>query len=300
MTDIATALASRIDVLEGYNRAINRGAAGARLRHGNYNYELAEDVPHDLEAIWDAVAKAASHELTDGEQVVGIDWFKENGFMLKPYSQLEWYLFPTMAERGVRFEMPYQERIKRHGAELADRLHEIGIDWWEKQLDEYEPLPTYQPFPDIWVNYAKEVGRDPEEFPFWAVTARSMQYSWGANVGIPMINEVANNITGHKGVVINKGAAKTLGLAEGDPVVIESVSGVTRGYAVLREGIRPDTVLMIGQFDHWATPFAKDLELPSLNSVTSLSLSLTDSTGSGADLARVKIFRGEGARRTAS
>ena len=299
MTDIATQLAARIDVLEDYNRAINRGAAGARLKQGNYNYELSEGEEHDLDTIWDAVAKAASHELTDGEQVVGIDWFKENGFMLKPYSQLEWYLFPTMAERGVRFEMPYQERIKRHGAELADRLHEMGIDWWEKQLEEYEPLPSYEAFPEIWVNYAKEVGRDPEEFPFWAVTARSMQYSWGANVGIPMINEVANNITGHKGVVINKGAAKSLGLVEGDPVVIESVSGVTRGYAVLREGIRPDTILMIGQFDHWATPFAKDLKLASLNSVTSLSLSLTDSTGSGADLARVKITRGEGERRVA-
>ena len=27
---------------------------------------------------------------------------------------------------------------------------------------------------------------------------------------------------------------------------------------MLCEGIRPDTLLMIGQFDHWATPFAKD------------------------------------------
>ena len=30
---------------------------------------------------------------------------------------------------------------------------------------------------------------------------------------------------------------------------------------MLREGIRPDTLLMIGQFDHWATPFAKDFRL---------------------------------------
>ena len=63
---------------------------------------------------------------------------------------------------------------------------------------------------------------------------------------------------------------------------------------MLREGIRPDTVLMIGQFDHWATPFAKDLGLASLNSVTSLSLTLTDSTGSGADLARVRVRRDDG------
>jgi phenylacetyl-CoA:acceptor oxidoreductase len=124
-----------------------------------------------------------------------------------------------------------------------------------------------------------------------------MQYTWGANVGIPLINEVAQNVSGHKGLIINRTVAGELGLAEGDPVVIESVAGVTKGYAVLREGIRPDTVLMIGQFDHWATPVAKDLKLPSLNSVASMSLSLTDSTGSGADLARVNIRRGEGPRR---
>jgi phenylacetyl-CoA:acceptor oxidoreductase len=52
---------------------------------------------------------------------------------------------------------------------------------------------------------------------------------------------------------------------------------------------------MIGQFDHWATPYAKDLHLPSLNSVTALSLSLTDATGSGADLARVRVSRDDAA-----
>ena len=32
---------------------------------------------------------------------------------------------------------------------------------------------------------------------------------------------------------------------------------------------------MIGQFDHWVTPYAKDLELASLNSVTPLALFLS-------------------------
>ena len=49
-----------------------------------------------------------------------------------------------------------------------------------------------------------------------------MQYSWGANVGIPLINEVAQNITGHKGVIINRSRAREMGLEEGDPVVLEA------------------------------------------------------------------------------
>jgi phenylacetyl-CoA:acceptor oxidoreductase len=300
MTWIATELARRTGLLSEYNEAINRGAAGARLKGEGFDYSLDPAVPHEVETIWDRVARAASHELTHGQEVRGIDWFKEHGFLLRPFSQLEWYLRPRLEAQGLRFEMPYQERLKRHGVQLARRLHEVGITWWEKQLEEYEPLPSYKPFPDIWINYAKEVGRDPAEFPFWALTSRSMQYSWGANVGIPLINEVAQNIAGHKGVIINASAARELGIAEGDPVEIESVAGLTRGWAVLREGIRPDTVLMIGQFDHWATPFAKEFHLASLNSVAPLALSLTDATGSGADLVRVAVRKGSGPKREAA
>jgi len=50
-------------------------------------------------------------------------------------------------------------------------------------------------------------------------------------------------------------------------------------------------VLIIGQFEQWATPYAKDLGRASLNSLTPLALSLTDSTGSGADLIRVSVRR---------
>ena len=298
MTDIATELAARAGLLEPYNAAINRGAGGQRLKTDDFDYGLSESEKHSVDDIWNATAKAASHKLSDGEEVHDLDWFKENGYMLKPYSTKKWYLYPHLKKNKIRFEMPYQERILRHGTQLARRLHETGIEWWDKQLEEYQALPKYEPFPDIWEDHIREEGGDPEDYPFWALTSRSMQYSWGLNVGIPLINEVAQNVTGHKGVLINRGKAKEMGLAEGDPVVIESVTGITKGYAVLREGVRPDTLVLIGQFDHWKTPFAKDLNLPSLNSLTSLSLSLTDSTGSGSDIARVKISKGDGPKRS--
>ena len=47
---------------------------------------------------------------------------------------------------------------------------------------------------------------------------------------------------------------------------------------------------MIGQFDHWKTPLARDFGLASINSVTDISLKLTDSTGSSADLVRVNVY----------
>jgi len=300
MTDISTELCRRLGLLKEYNEAINRGAGGARLVTDDYDYGLDTGIAHDRETIWDAVAKAASHSLSDGAEVHDLAWFKENGYMTKPFSQLRWYLARDLKSKGMRFEMPYQERILRHGRQLANRLHEEGIEWWENQLQEYEALPSYKRLPDIWTDFVRDRGHKPEDYPFWALTARSMQYSWGANVGIPIINEVARNVAGHKGVIINAQAGAELGLSEGDPVLIESMVGQTKGYAVLRQGIRPDTILMIGQFDHWATPFAKELGLPSLNTVQSLAIELTDATGSTSDIARVRISKVEGeARRIA-
>ena len=291
MTDIATEICKRVGILGEYNMAINKGAAGMKLVSKNFDYGLEEDVAYDRDEIWDRIAKAASHDLSDGEEVHGIGWFKEHGYMLREFAQREWYLYPYLKERGIRFELPYQERIKRHGTQLANRLHEVGVEWWDKQLMDYDPLPNYESFPDIWTEHVREKGRDPADFPFWALTARSMQYAWGANVGIPLIHEVAKNVSGHSGIIMNTEAARKLGIGQGNAVVIESVTGITRGSAVLRHGIRPDTVLMIGQFDHWATPFAKDLNLPSLNSVTDISLSLTDGSGSSSDIVRVKIYK---------
>ena len=289
MTDIASELAKRTGLLRKYNESINRGSAAIALKTDQYNYALDPEVQHNADQIWDAIAKAASHELTDGKEVVGIEWFKKNGYLLREFSQLDWYLYPEMKRQGLRFEMPYQENIKRHGEQLSNRLHEIGIEWWDKQLEEYEALPGYKPFPDIWAGQAQEFGRDPAEFQFWALTARSMQYAWGANVGLPLIQEMAQNVAGHDGIIINRSVARKMGIRNNDAIVLESPTGKTHGRATLREGIRPDTVLLIGQFDHWITPYAKNLGVGSLNSLTSLSLATTDATGSGADLMRVSV-----------
>ena len=129
------------------------------------------------------------------------------------------------------------------------------------------------------------------DYPFWLITSRSMQYSWGNNVGIQLIKEVADNVIGHGSVVMNESAAEKLGIADGDLVEVRSPLNATKGKVMLREGIRPDTLLIIGQFDHWVTPYAKDFDAPSMNALVPMLLDLTDATGSSADLVKVKITR---------
>ena len=118
-----------------------------------------------------------------------------------------------------------------------------------------------------------------------------MQFSWGSNVGIPVIDEVAGNLKGPRGVIINARRARELGIEDGDIIEVHSYTGKTQGPAVLGQGIRPDTLLMIGQFNHWATPYAKDRKAPSMNALLAMSMALTDATGSSADLVRVGVRR---------
>jgi phenylacetyl-CoA:acceptor oxidoreductase len=228
--------------------------------------------------------------VTDGAATDGLDWYRANGYRTRPISRIVWYLFPELRKQGIRFEMPYQERLYRHGVELGHRLHEHGIKWWDTQLAEYQPLPPCKDFPGIWEKDAALHARG-AEYPFWLVTSRSMQYAWGGNAGIPLMDEVSGNMRGHGGVVINTKTAERLGIEEGDLVEVRSYLHETRGPAILRQGIRPDTLLMIGQFDHWAMPYAKDMKAPSMNSLVPMSIELTDATGSAADLVRVSVAK---------
>jgi phenylacetyl-CoA:acceptor oxidoreductase len=290
-TEVATELAARTGLTDKYVASINKGAAGVPLKNPHGDFSLPTGQVPEREAIWDAVCRAASAELTEGAEIHGLDWWKEKGLATRPFPRSEWYLYPTMVERGLRFELPYQERLARVGVELGRRLHENGMDWWDEQLKEYQALPVCKDFGAPWVAALKQDGGTPEEYRFWLLTARSMQYAWGGNVGMQMIKEVADNIAGHRGVIINSRTAEEFGIADGDMVEIATPQRHITGRAVLRQGIRPDTLLAIGQFGHWATPHAKEFGVPSMNSLTSMRMDLTDATGSGADVVRVALRR---------
>jgi phenylacetyl-CoA:acceptor oxidoreductase len=208
-----------------------------------------------------------------------------------PFPQENWYLHTVMQAKGLRYELPYQERLLRVGRELGNRLHEQGVDWWDAQLSEYSALPPWQPFPALWDETARELGKAPEDYPLWLLTTRSMQYAWGSTVSLPVMADVAANVSTHFGVVVNATTAGEQGIADGDELWIESALARTKGRAVLKQGIRPDVVLTTQQFGHWVTPFAKDLNTPNLNRLSKLSLALTDGTGSGADLVKVRIYK---------
>ncbi len=288
-TWISTELAYRTGLIERYNAALNRGAAGAPLKGEGYDFSLPTKHAHNVDTIWNAVCQAATAELSHGADIHDLDWFRAHGHYVVPFKREDWYLYPTMARLGLRFELPYQERLLRVGEELGRRLHEQNIHWWDSQLDEYLAVPQWHDVPGRWVRAIRSQGGDPADYPLWGITTKVMAYTTGNNAGIPLMHEVSANLRGHGAVIINAATAQRLGIADHDWVEVRSPTGATEGRASLVQGCRPDTVVIPGQFAHWKTPFAKDLVFPSLNRVVPLSLELTDATGSGADVVRVAV-----------
>ncbi|MBF0356118.1 MAG: molybdopterin-dependent oxidoreductase [Alphaproteobacteria bacterium] len=286
-TWISTELAKRTGLMAEYNTSINRGLLGAPLKGEGFDYTISGQEEHSVEDIWDRVCKAASAGLTGEAQ--GLDWFKQNGFLAAPFHEVDWYLFPTIEKLGLRFELPYQERLMRIGKQLERRLHENNIHWWEEQLEEYQALPIWHDHPARWEKELIRRGAKPQDYPFWLLTTKSMQYHTGANVSIQLMHEAAKNLRGFGGVIMNARTAKELGISEGDLVELSTIDGVTKGAAVPVQGIRPDVMVTVGQFDHWATPYAKEMGAPSINTIAPMSMALTDATGSGSDVARVAI-----------
>ncbi len=116
-----------------------------------------------------------------------------------------------------------------------------------------------------------------------------MQYAWGSNASLPLMAEAAKNVPGFKGALINKSIGRKLGIKDGDKMIIESPNNKIIARAILKEGVRPDTIVFTGQFGHWKTPFAKDLGIPNLNVLTEAKKSLFDAGGSTSDVVKVKI-----------
>jgi len=194
----------------------------------------------------------------------------------------------------LRFELPYQERVFRVGQQLARRLHETAVNWWDRQLEEYESMPHWKDLNKMWDELIeKNWPVKAIDFPFWLLTTRSMQYAWGGNTGLQMIHEVAKNVAGHDGVLINASKATELGIAEGDWIEVTSPVGQAHGQARLRQGIRPDVIVMVGQFGHWKMPYAKDIKVPSLNDLVPMHPDFLDGHGSSIDATKVQVCKAE-------
>ncbi len=274
ITDIYTELAERMGMLEAYNNNINRALTDP--------WKLEPAKKYSVEEIVDRICQFR----TKGQY--NLEWFKKNGAILWPVSKLTWYLHVQMTEQGMRYQLPYQEQIRRSGEELERRLHEVGIRWWDKQAEEYtHALPKWE----NWRAIYEEVFQAGPEYDMWLTCHRAHQLAWAHNADVPWIIESLKDTLDVPGVVINPETARTKGIKKGDRVCLESRFGKTYANAIVAETVRPDTLVVCEHFGTNQTPVVKELGWPNMNEVERLDVKLFDETGGSSDHALVKIYK---------
>jgi len=286
-TDIWTELAARVGILDKYYEAINRGALtfGQPLKGPDYDYSLDPSKKYSAEEIWDRVARVITKWLSGGKEERGLDWFKKHGFYIVPFPRIRFYLHPIMQMWGLRYEVPYLESIKRIGEELKRRLHERGVHWWDEQLKEYKALPEAKDYSVLWDEF---YGPD---YDLYLITSKNINIYHAYNVYNPHIIENVSQYLDMPGLSINRETAKKRGIKDGDLIVIESPRGKVVARAIVRDGIRPDVVLLVANFGQKIMPIAKDLGVPSMNDLSIMDFKLLDESGGTADLVKVKIYK---------
>lgn len=274
LTDILTELADRLEMMPGYNANINKFS---KLKDP---WALSGGERYSAEEIVDRMCRS----VTNGEY--GLEWFKETGGYLWPLSKLTWYLHPYMVERGIRYELPYQGRLKVVGEQLKRRLREVGIEWWDHQADSLaQALPDWEDFPGIY----KTVYQVTPEYDMWVTSHRASVFAGQQNFEVPWNLEVVRDYLDVPAVLVNPQTAKRKGIKDGDRVCMESVFGRTYARAQLSETVHPDVLSVYG-FGTYKSPVSKELEWANPSELQGIDIRLTDELGSSSDQTLVKIY----------
>ncbi|MFC2014283.1 molybdopterin-dependent oxidoreductase [Chloroflexota bacterium] len=267
---IFTELASRLGFLAEFNETVSMWSGLTD------HYKLEPDRKYTLEELVDLQCKSA----TNGEH--DLEWFKKNGAILKPVP-VDWQygVHLAMKEKKLRYPLPYMEHVLKTGRELGENLAKVGIDWW--QTSEYTPLPTYE----RWITEETS-----PEYDFYVTTCRFTDYALGYNVDCPWLIEQATYTPGRDTISMNAIAAAERGIEYGDEIWVESEVGKVKRKVKLTQGIRPDTLLIPGQFGQWAVPIAKDTGRVTQSTLLPLRYSWTDPvTGSQMTLVKAKVYK---------
>jgi len=256
VNDIFCELADRAGFLDEYNMQMNRVIG------------FEADSPYKLEKgkkySWEETVDRRCKFHTNGKY--DLQWFKKNGALVRAGTVEEQYDIHFIHQKQkTRYSVPYMEIVEKTGKDLAKNLAEKGIDWWP--VDEYTALPTY---------FSSVIEEASPDYDFYVVNCRVASTSWGSNVGLPWVNEISSHIRGVGDVLMNINTAKKKGIKEGDEIWIQSPIAKIKQKVRLSQAIRPDCLLISGQFGQWGMPVAKDTGRASISSLVPISIGWTD------------------------
>jgi phenylacetyl-CoA:acceptor oxidoreductase len=223
-------------------------------------YKLEKGKKYTWEEVSDRMCKFYTNGVHD------LEWFKKHGALTRSATAEDQYdVHLGMKALKLRYPIPYMEQVKKTGEELGRNLAEKGIHWWP--TEEYTALPTYFP---------SKLEEIPPEYDFYVTTCRPIMFSYGSNLGLPWMNELGEQLPDQTHILMNTDAAEAKGIKDGDAIWVESEVGKVNGKVTLRQGLRPDTLLIAGQFGQWAMPIAKDTGRVTLSTLLPIDPNWTD------------------------
>ena len=172
-TDIATDLRALLRLLTD-KPAINR-ALGVPLK----DFSIPEKSVLKAEQIWDAVCKAASSELTGAPRRTASTGGRSTASPPSLSRAPPGTCTRRSRPRACASRCPTRSACCASAGARPPAARE-GMRWWDKQLAEYQALPAWKDFPGEWEASLAAMGGDGKDYPFWLLTARSMQYAWAA------------------------------------------------------------------------------------------------------------------------
>jgi molybdopterin-containing oxidoreductase family molybdopterin binding subunit len=179
---------------------------------------------------WEEICDRWIHSRCGPE--VGLEYFKQHGYYKLGKRKVQ-ESYPR-AFHKARIPM-YFEHFKKAGWRVKEVVDELGYTFWE--LDDYQALIDFKPCPSFSQNGGS----------LYLVNTKVPFYAHTVSAENAVLNDLAERNTHMFAVTINPRTAKKLGIAHGDPIVLETDWGKrVEGIAELREGIHPEVLASPG------------------------------------------------------
>jgi len=167
----------------------------------------------------------------------GVEWFKKHGAMIWPKKVQEAY-WRHFTDARVPIYMEFMVDLKKKIKKIADECG-IKVNW-----DQYTPFIEWFPCTP---HLLKET-----DFDLYCFTYRDILHSNTMTMEQPWLDEASKMHPYTYNISMSPHTAKQKGLADNDPIEIESMYGrKIRGTLKLRKGQHPQTIAFLSA-GHWA------------------------------------------------
>ncbi|MDP2646251.1 MAG: molybdopterin-dependent oxidoreductase [Desulfobacterales bacterium] len=222
--DVLLELAERLGFLGDIYKILNRLTNDHGIKDP---YKLDPSRKYSNEDIADRKLKTKF-----GEEM-GLDWFRQNGYLKIKRKVDEQYPLPWLK---VRFPIYFENFLvaKQTVAQVAQNM---GLQNWD--LSDYDPLPEWKPCAAF---------QDGGEFDLTAVNFRVPTHSHSFTAQNAWLAEVAEMNPYAQKILLNAATAAQKGIKDKDRIVVTSCAGEVSGEVKVTECIHPGTVGMSSHF----------------------------------------------------